>query len=377
MSEVRSTVGTSSPEFVRAKKYNRTKLVLGLIASVLSFVFTVAFLAFGFSHTLRDAAYSFSPNDYIALVVFLFALGTMESVISLPFGFYSGYILEHRYNLSNQTLARWAWERTKGLLVGAPFMLLVVFVLFYCVRMYGDWWWLPVSCALTFFSIVLARIVPTFIMPLFYKFTPIDNGSLRDRITKLCTNAGVRIEGIFSFNMSKNTKKANAGFTGIGKAKRIILGDTLVKEFSEEEIETVFAHELGHYKHKHIIIGIVVGILSTFIGLFVTSRLYALSLGWFGFSSIADIAALPLLGLWLSVFGFVTAPLGNILSRKHEREADTYAVHTTHNKSAFVSALQKLSTTNLADPAPHPLVEFLFYSHPSIARRIALVESLE
>jgi STE24 endopeptidase len=377
MPDVRPTVDPSNPEFVRAKKYNRTKLVLGLTASGLSFVFVVVFMAFGFSHALRDAAYSFSPNDYIALVVLLLALGAMESVISLPFGFYTGYILEHRYTLSNQTLARWAWERIKGILVGAPFMLVVVFVLFYCVRTYGNWWWLPVSCALTFFSIVLARIVPTFIMPLFYKFTPIDNGSLRDRITKLCTNAGVRIEGIFSFNMSKNTKKANAGFTGIGKAKRIILGDTLMNEFSEEEIETVFAHELGHYKHKHIIIGIVVGILSTFIGLFITSKLYALSLGWFGFSSIADIAALPLLGLWLSVFGFVTAPLGNMLSRKHERDADTYAVRTTNNKSAFVSALQKLSTTNLADPAPHPWIEFLFYSHPSIARRIALVESLE
>jgi STE24 endopeptidase len=139
----------------------------------------------------------------------------------------------------------------------------------------------------------------------------------------------------------------------------------------------VFAHELGHYKHKHIIIGIVVGVVSTFVGLFVTSKLYSLSLVWFGFDTIAELAALPLLGLWLSIFGVVTSPLGNMLSRRHEREADMYAVQTTRKRSAFVSALQKLADTNLADPAPHPLIEFLFYSHPSIARRIALVESLE
>jgi STE24 endopeptidase len=252
-----------------------------------------------------------------------------------------------------------------------------VLALFYCLKTYGDAWWLPVSILLTFISVVLARIVPTFIMPLFHKFTPIENGSLKERIQTLCANAGVRIEGVFSFDMSKNTKKANAGFTGIGKAKRIILGDTLLYHFSEEEIETVFAHELGHYKHRHIAIGIAVSILSTFLGLFITSKLYAGSLSWFGFETITDLAALPLLGLWLSVFGLVTSPLGNALSRKHEREADRYAIRTTRNKQAFISALRKLASTNLSDPEPSRLVEFLFHSHPSIARRVAMVEAME
>ncbi len=360
-----------------AKQYSRTKLTLGIVSSVLSFAVMLAIVVFGFSQALQTWSVSIATNDYVAVMLFLVAVGTIESLITFPIGFYSSYIVEHRYNLSNQTLGRWAWERIKGLLVGAPLMLVVVLVLFYCLKTYDEWWWLPVSIVLTLFSIVLARIVPTFVMPLFYKFTPVENGSLRERITKLCNNAGVHIEGIFSFNMSKNTKKANAGFTGIGKSKRIILGDTLMKEFSEEEIETVFAHELGHYKHRHIIIGIIVGILSTFIGLFIASRLYSLSLSWFGFKAITDLAALPLLGLWLSIFGLVTSPLGNMLSRKHEREADTYAVRTTNNKLAFVSALRKLGDTNLAAREPHPLVEFLFYSHPSIARRIASVEALE
>jgi STE24 endopeptidase len=301
----------------------------------------------------------------------------IESVFTLPIGFFSSYIIEHRYNLSNQTLGWWIWERVKGLLVGTPLLILVVLALYYCLKTYGDSWWLPVSLMLTFISIVLARIVPTFIMPLFYKFTPIEHGSLKEKIQRLCANAGVRIEGVFSFDMSKNTKKANAGFTGIGNAKRIILGDTLLYHFSEDEIETVFAHELGHYKHRHITIGIVVGVLSTFIGLFTTSKLYVLSLSSFGFDSITNLAALPLLGLWLSIFGLVTSPLGNALSRKHEREADRYAVRTTKNKHAFISALRKLASTNLSDPEPSKFVEFFFHSHPSIVRRVAMVEAME
>lgn len=359
-----------------AKQYNRTKLIIGIASGILSFLLMLAIVTFGYSQAIAEQAHALSTNSYIALLLFVVGIGLIESVVTSPLGFYSSYVLEHRYNLSNQTLGKWAWERLKGMLVGAPFMVVVVFVLYYCLQTYGNNWWLPVSIALTFFSIVLARIVPTFIMPLFYTFTPIEEGSLRERITTLCNEAGVHIKGIFAFNMSKNTKKANAGFTGIGKSKRIILGDTLMQEFSEDEIATVFAHELGHYKHKHIIIGIVVGIVSTFVGLFVASKLYSVSLGWFGFTAITDLAALPLLGLWLSLFGLVTSPLGNILSRKHEREADRYAVTTTRDASAFISALQKLATMNLADPEPHPLVEFLFYSHPSILRRIAFVESL-
>ncbi len=359
-----------------AKHYTRTKLLLGIASSVLSFGVVLALVVTGLTQELSAWAQAQSSDEYLALLLFLAAVGIIEAVVTLPLGFYSTYIIEHRYNLSNQTLGRWAWERLKALLVAAPLMVIVAVILFYCLKTYAMGWWLPVAIVLTFFSIILARIVPTYIMPLFYKFTPIEDGSLKERITALCKNAGIHIGGIFSFDMSKNTRKANAGFTGIGKATRIILGDTLLKEFTEEEIETVFAHELGHYKHKHVLIGIGVGMISTFVGLYITAQLYAASLSWFGFSSIADVAALPLLGLWLSIFGLVTSPLGNMLSRKHEREADRYAVQTTGKPTAFISALRKLAETNLADPEPHPLVEFLFYSHPSIARRIAMVEAL-
>jgi STE24 endopeptidase len=303
-------------------------------------------------------------------------LGLVQSLVTLPLGFFSGYYIEHKYNLSNQTVWRWAWERLKGMLVGLPIVIGVLCFLYYCLNVYGALWWLPVSIGLTFLSVVLARIAPVIVLPLFYKLTPLEDGSLRERILNLCASAGVTIEGIFSFNLSKNTKKANAAFAGIGRAKRIIMGDTLLKEFTEDEIETVFAHELGHYTHHHIRIGIAISILSTFLGLYITSALHSWSLSTFGFSSITELAALPLLGLWLALFGLVTSPVGNSISRRHERQADTYAVQKTGKKEAFASGLRKLGSMNLADADPHPLVEFLFYSHPSIANRIRMVEAL-
>ena len=373
---VAETSTSSLPSPGSAKTYNRSKLGAGVASSVLSFALLLVLVLSGLTRDIEAWVESMVGGDYGTLLVFAFAIGLIQSAFTLPIGYYSGYILEHRYNLSNQTIGQWVWERLKATGISLPIVVGLLALLYACLAEYGMLWWLPVSCAITLFSVVLARLAPVLIMPLFYKFTPVSDGPLKERILRLCGNAGLRIQGIFMFNLSKNTRKANAGFTGIGKAKRIILGDTLVKEFSQEEIETVFAHELGHYKYRHITIGIVTGIVSTFAGLFIAAQAYGWSVGVFRFSSITEIAALPLLVLWLSLFGLVTAPLGNMLSRRHERQADSYAVQSTGNAQAFVSALKKLAAMNLADPSPHPLVEFLFYSHPSIGRRIQTVESL-
>ena len=361
----------------KAKPYNRIKLITGIASAVLSFVVLLTLVALGAAQSVATWSLAIAGDPYVALLVFSFALGAIQTVFTLPLSYYSGFHVEHRYGLSNQTIGRWAWEKLKGLLVGLPILVAVLLLLYYCLRTYGEAWWLPVSIGLTLISVVLARIAPVIILPLFYKLTPLTDSLLKDRILALCATAGVVVEGIFTFDLSKNTKKANAAFTGIGKSRRIILGDTLIKEFSEEEIETVFAHELGHYKHRHILIGMRIGTVSTFAGLYLTAQLYQTSLAAFGFSAITELAALPLLALWLSLFSLVTSPLGNMLSRRHERQADAYAVKVTGKKSAFVSALRKLATTNLADPEPRALVEFLFYSHPSIAKRVKLVEALE
>ena len=360
----------------KAKTYNRIKLTTGIASAVLSFVVLVVLVARGTTKRLDMWSHSVSGNSYIALLIFVLVLGAIQTVVTLPLSYFSGFHIEHRYRLSNQTIWRWGWEKLKGVLVGFPIVTGVLLFLYFCLETYGETWWLPVGIGLTAFSVVLARVAPVVILPLFYRLTPLEDSPLKKRILDLCAVAGVRVEGIFSFNLSKNTKKANAAFTGIGKSRRIILGDTLIKEFSEEEIETVFAHELGHYKHRHILIGMCTGTVSTFAGLYVAAQLYQMSLGMFGFSAITELAALPLLAIWLSLFSLVTSPIGNMLSRHHERQADAYAVRATGKRSAFILALRKLAAMNLADPEPHPLVEFFLYSHPAVAKRIRRVETV-
>lgn len=371
------TTEAPSPSFQRnAKRYAKIKLVTGLTGTGFFFLFTAVMVAAGGTVWMESAARSVIDHEYAVLLLFVALLALLESVLSLPLKIYSGFHLEHKFNLSNQRFASWMWEGVKGMLVGAVIGTPIILFLYYCLRTFETMWWLPVGIAMFLFSVVLARLAPVLIFPLFYKFSPLQQDELKEKIVRLCQKVGMAVEGVFVFNMSKNTKKANAAFTGIGRSKRIILGDTLVANFTDEEIETIFAHELGHYKLKHLRTMMAVGTLSTFVGLFITSRLYTVSLGWFGFDSLDQLAAIPLLWIWLGVYSMITGPLTNMLSRSHEWAADRFAVRLTGNKEAFASALQKLSKVNLADPEPHPVVELLFHSHPSIGKRISLLREI-
>ena len=364
----------ASAQSSQAKKYSRIKLTLSLIGTTFSFIVTLAIVMTGFSLRVENFVHSYTQSPYVALLLFVAVLGVLSGIISFPLSFYSGFVVEHRYNLSNQSFFQWLWEQGKAFLVSIPIAVPLMLLFYFFLREYQELWWLPVATAMFVVSMLLSKIVPVFIMPLFYKFTPLENDALKERILLLCKNTRMNVTGIFTFNLSKTTKKVNAGFTGIGNSKRIILGDTLMQHFSDEEVETVFAHELGHYVHGHIWKNILVGTLSIYAGLFITSKLYFLSLGWFGFSSVDQLAALPMLALWLGVYSLLTSPLSNVLSRKYEFEADRYALDRTGNASAFMSTMRKLAEMNLADTAPHPVIEFLFYSHPSIEKRIRAAE---
>jgi STE24 endopeptidase len=360
-----------------AKTYSRTKLLLGIASSVISFLSLLTLVLTGGTQTIASHILSVTSQKVFALLIFGATLSVVTGLLTLPFNFYSGFVLEHRFGLSAQNFKRWAWENLKGLLVGLPIGTALLLTVYGCLDLFGIHWWLPVAIVVTGLSILFARLGPVLIFPLFYHQTPLETISLKERIVHLASHAGLHVDGVFSFDLSKNTHKANALFTGIGKSKRVLLGDTLLKSFEEQEVETVFAHELGHYSGHHIWKGILLGVVFTFTGLFFTSRFHAGLLPYLGFSSLTDLGALPLLGLGLSVFGIVTTPIENAISRYHERQADRYAVQTTHNGPAYASALRKIAAVNLADPNPHPVVEFLFYRHPSIARRVRDVETYQ
>lgn len=362
---------------MNAKKYNNIKLGISIAKTVLTFGIILYFVASGLSQVLAGIIVSYFSNVYISFILFVLTTAVIISVLFLPLGFYSEYYLEHKYNLSNQTIWNWIKENLKGALVGGVIGIPLLYLFYLLLNLSGEYWWFYFALVLFFFSVVMAQIAPVVILPIFYKITPVENEELISRIKKLGTKAGLKVENVYKFNMSKNTKKANAAFTGLGKTKRIILGDTLLENFSEEEIESVIAHEMGHYKKKHIVKNIILSTVSSFGVLYLISIGYNASLNWFGFSSHAEIAATPLIALWGMLIGLVTTPFSNMLSRKFEYEADEYAVLETKHPEIFINTLSKLNERNLGDKDPHPLVEWFFYSHPSIKKRIEYISNIK
>ena len=357
-----------------AKKYNNIRLAIGISEGIISFILILFFVWSGYSSKLENYLSGYIQNSYLIFLVFILIVGFIGSILSFPISYYTGFYLEHKYNLSNQTFFKWLWEGFKGLLVSLVIGIPILLIFYFSLNYFGDIWWLPFAIIMFFISVVLSQIFPILIFPIFYKITPIEDEELKERITKLANDANLKVENVYKFNMSKNTKKANAAFTGLGKTKRIILGDTLLESYSTEEIETVIAHELGHFKKKHILKNIIIGTVSSFLTLFLIAFLYKNSLSWFDFSNITQVAALPLLALWSMLIGIIQSPLGNLLSRKFEYEADEYAVSETKNPSAFKNTLDKLTEQNLGDKEPHPFVEWFFYSHPSIKNRINAID---
>lgn len=361
---------------MEAKRYNNIKLAISIGKGIVTFAMIFLFVYTGLSKSLVEYLRSYSSNPYVVFLLFVLVTSFVLAVIFWPLSFYSEFYLEHKYKLSNQTFLQWIWEDLKGVLVGGVIGIPVMLIFYYAIRTYGNLWWLVFAIIMFLLSVVLAKFLPVIILPLFYKVKPIENEELKNRVLKLAEKAGMKVENIFQFNMSKNTKKANAMFTGLGKTKKIILGDTLLNEYTTDEIETVIAHEMGHYKHKHIIKNLFIGTISSFLMFFLIAYFYQISLSWFGFSNISQIAALPVLSLWAMIIGFLMEPLTNIISRKFEYQADEYAVKSTNKKQIFINTLNKLTEQNLSDKDPHPLIEWLFYSHPSIKNRVAHIESL-
>ncbi|MCU7495940.1 MAG: M48 family metallopeptidase [Ignavibacteria bacterium] len=356
-----------------SKKYNNIKLSVSIGKGILSFLIIFLFLKSGLALDLENYLSRFISNSYLLFIAFVIAVSAAGSILSFPVSYYQEFYLEHKFKLSNQTFGAWLWEGAKGTMVSGVIGIPLLPVFYYVLNRFGNLWWLPFAIILFLVSVVLARIVPVLIMPLFYKITPLENEELKLRLEKLASEAGLKLKNVFKFDMSKNTRKANAAFTGMGKSKRILLGDNLLDRYSADEIETVIAHELGHYKYKHIIINIIVGTVFSFLTLYLLALLYRISLPYFGYFSITQVSAVPILVLWGMVLGIVETPITSSLSRKHEYQADQYAVSSTGKADAFISTLEKLNEQNLGDKEPHPVVEWFFYSHPSIKKRIAAI----
>jgi len=357
-----------------AKRYSNTKYIVSAIAVVYSLALILIILSSRFSWAVEYSLSRLNLPHYLLTAVFLLVLSVVYYLLNLPISYYAGYALEHEFNLSKQSIKDWWLDQLKSGALSYLILLILVLAFYWILGTFGDWWWLAVSLFWVFFSVILAKLTPVLIIPLFFKYKKLDDQFLRERIFKLARKMGVKLLDVFEIDFSKKTLKANAAFTGMGRTRRVILADTLKDKYSYDEIEVILAHEFAHYRLKHIIKLIAVNSLVTlglFFLIFKTSG-YALAL--FRLKSLAQLASLPLVFLYFMIFGAIMQPLEAFLSRHFEREADKLALEVTGAKGAFISMMEKLAGQNLADRNPHPIAKFLFFDHPPIDERIKMAK---
>lgn len=354
-----------------ARRYNRIKRWLGISDLAVGIAFLVVLLASGWTGSLRDIAYRAAFQNYtLAVVLYVLMLMFIAKVLGIGFDYY-GFCLEHRFQLSNQKLWPWMKDQGKEFLVGAVLAGIVAELTYFVIREFPQRWWLLTWAIFLGLFVLLAQLAPVLLFPIFYKFEPLENEDLKSRLVKLGERAGTRVRGVYKWKLSEKSKKANAALTGLGNTRRIILADTLLDNYTPDEIESVLAHELGHHVHGHIFKSILVQALTTFAGFWAANWVLHYSIDRLHmFETLSDFANLPLLVLVASVLSFLLMPVLNAYSRYNERQADRYAFQSNVGIGPFVTAMNKLADQNLAERSPSKFVEWFFHSHPSISRRL-------
>src|SRR5215471_16814139 len=369
-----SDTTVAQPDSSEARRYNRIRRWLGMGEFALGLALLLVLLITGWTNWLRDLAYSGAWQSYsLAVALYTMMLVLISKALGLGMDFYS-FRLEQRHQLSNQKLSGWVWDQIKEFLVGAILASLLVELLYFIIRQFPEHWWILAWLGFLVVAVLLAQLAPVVLFPIFYKFEPLQDEELKVRLVRLGERAGTRVRGVYKWHLSEKSKKANAALTGLGNTRRIILADTLLSDYSPDEIEAVLAHELGHQVHRHIPKGIVVQAAVTFVGFWAANWWlhYAVD-RWHMFETLSDFANLPLIVLIFVMLSFILMPALNAFSRFNERQADRYAFENSSTAS-FISSMNKLADQNLAERTPSRWVEWWFYSHPSIGRRLAAAE---
>ena len=358
----------------KAKKYSSLKYTLAILDIAYILALLLIFTGFGISKILAQRLLNLTPNYYIIVPLYLLMISVFYYVFSFPLNFYSSYILEHKFCLSEQKIEDWLKDQIKAGTIYYIISIILIASFYYILKHFVYTWWWVISIAWIFFSLILARIAPVVIIPLFFKYKKLSNNNLRERIMNLANKMRVKILDVFEIDFSKKTLKANAAFVGIGNTRRVILADTLKDKYSDDEIEVILAHEFAHYKLKHLLKLILINSLATILAFYFIFKTSDHVLSLFGLSSLSDIAALPVVIMYLVVFGIVMQPFQNYISRHLEKNADKMALSVTGLKGAFASMMEKLSNQNLADRNPRPLIKFFFFDHPPVDERINMAK---
>jgi len=364
------------PDTPEAREYNRTRRWLELGDLAVSFGFLIVLLVTGWTKTLSGLATRMAPDRYwLDLFFYVMFLSVISKVLGFALDFY-GFRLEHRFNLSNQRLFSWLKDEFKGWVLGLVMATVLAEIVYALIRTSPQYWWIIGWLIFMGLFVFFAQIAPVVLFPLFYKFAPLQNDELKARLMRLGERAGTRVRGVYEWKLSEKSKKANAALTGLGNTRRIILADTLLQNYSDDEIEAVLAHELGHHVHGHMVKMIVVQALVTLAGFWAANAVLRYAIDEQGmFQHLADFANLPLLALVASGLSLLLMPALNAYSRFTERQADLYCWKCVADVTPYISAMEKLARQNLSESHPSRLVELLFHSHPPISKRIAAAEA--
>jgi STE24 endopeptidase len=361
----------------RATRYHRLKRRASVLAVVWSGLLLVGILATGSHLTIRTATESaaaiLTDRGSMALAVALYAsvLVLLNEAGTLPVTAFSGLVLDRRYGLSAERASGWVFDQAKAVLLTVVIAAIVASLVYQCIRWSPESWWLPASLMFGALMIGLAHLAPVVLLPLFYDMKTLDRATLRERLLALARRAGTRVLGVYEWGLAARTRKANAALTGIGSSRRILVSDTMLDGYSDEEIEVVLAHELAHHVHGDAWKALAFETALALAGCFVAARILVAAASPLGLRGPTDIAGLPLLVLAFGGVSLAAQPLARALSRARERRADRTALELTRNPTAFVSAIGRLSAQNLAEDRPSRLVEWVFLSHPPTHERIS------
>jgi Zn-dependent protease with chaperone function len=333
---------------------------------------------------MRDAAEASVARAGLAFwrqgaadAVYVVCLSVIAEVVSFPIAAYSGFFLERRYDLSTETLGAWLKDRAKAFAVSLVLGVGAVCLIYWCIRLTPDRWWIVAGGAFAVILVGLTNLAPVLLLPLFYPVKPLDREALRARLLTLAERAGARVLGAYEWGLSSKTKKANAALAGIGGTRRILVSDTMLADYSDDEIEVVLAHEIAHHVHGDIWKSIAFESALILMGFYLASRMLAALAGPLGLRGVDDVAGLPLLLLTAGAVSLVMVPVAHAMSRAFERSADRFALDLTRNPSAFISAMRRLGAQNLAEERPSRVVQWLFYSHPPMHDRIAAAQAFK
>ena len=372
-------------ELAEAKSYGRLELACAVADKIVDVAY-LSVAAFLLAHPIDEWLKTYSllaGNRTLRLMGLFLVVMAIHIAVSFPVAFYSGHLLEHQFKLSTQTFGRWLRQYLKRNLLAVGLSLALAVGLYWLIWTTHGAWWLAAAAAFFLLSVVLGQLAPVLILPLFYRIEKLDAPELTSRIARLAQGTGLSIEGVYRMCLSEETVKANAMLAGLGHTRRVLLGDTLLRGFVPDEIEVIFAHEIGHHVFHHIHKIILAGLLYSAAGFWVCDRLL---MAWVKcHDPLLDYAQryaqlpvdmLPLVLLILTVFSMLSQPLQNAVSRRFERQSDAYALERTGLKDAYLSAFRKLARLNKDDPSPHWLDVLLFHGHPPIQERLAMAEEV-